>query len=121
MTTMSHYVVMFPADREADWEAGTEAERQATFDVDLEFGRLLEARGGAVTGGNALRHSRQARTIRRGPNGTALVTDGPYAESTEQLSGYFEVTCPDYDALVDAAEILTRAHPVVVIWPTDDE
>jgi hypothetical protein len=118
---MSDYVVMFPADREPDWEAGTEADRQAVFDIDMEFGRLLEARGGSVTGGNALGHSRRARTIRRGPNGTSLVTEGPYAESTEQLSGYFEVTCDEYDALVEAAEVLTRAHPVVVIWPIDND
>ena len=64
---MTDYVVMFPADNEAEWEAGTEADRQATFDTDFEFGQLLEARGGAVTGGAGLTHSSQARTIRRGP------------------------------------------------------
>lgn len=112
---MSDYVVMFPADNEEEWEAGTEADHQATFDTDQEFARLLTARGGAVTGGAGLVHSSQARTVRRGP----LVTAGPYAESVEQLSGFFLVTCDDYDALVEAAEVLTRAHPVVEIRPVD--
>ncbi len=117
---MTDYVVMFPADDEAGWETRTEAERQATFDTDFEFGRLLEARGGAVTGGAGLTHSSQARTIRRGPNADVLVTDGPFAESTEQLSGFFVVTCDDYGALVEAARVLTRAHPVVEIRPVQE-
>ena len=117
---MTEYVVMFPADNEAKRQAGTEADRQATFDIDFEFGQLLAARGGAVTGGAGLTDSSQARTIRRGPNANALVTDGPFTESVEQLSGFFIVTCDDYDALVEAAQILTRVHPVVEIRPVKE-
>lgn len=114
---MPEYVVMFPADNEVEREAGTEADRQATFDTDYEFGQLLEARGGAVTGGAGLTHSRKARTIKRGAKSNVLVSDGPFTKSAEQLSGFFIVTCDDYDSLVDAARILTRAHPVVEIRP----
>jgi len=117
---MTEYVVMFPADNESERRAATEARRQATFDTDFEFGRLLAARGGAVTGGAGLTDSSEARTIRRGPNSEVLVTDGPYAESVEQLSGFFLVTCDDYDVLVDAAQVLTRAHPVVEIRPVKE-
>src|SRR4051794_34903246 len=108
---------MSPADNEAEREAKTEAQRQATFDTDREFGQLLEARGGEVVGGAGLTHSRQARTIRRGPDTRSLVTEGPFAETVEQLSGFFIVTCDDYDALVGAAEVLVLAHPVVEIRP----
>ena len=45
---MTDYVVMFPADNESEWEAGTEADHQATFDTDQEFAELLKSRGGAV-------------------------------------------------------------------------
>ena len=48
---MIEYVVMCPADNEAERVSRTGPERQATFDVDFEFGQLLAARGGAVTGG----------------------------------------------------------------------
>lgn len=88
-----------------------------TWDADYEFGQLLAARGGAVTGGAGLTHSRQARTLRRGSDSRPLVTKGPFAESVEQLSGFFLVTCDDYDALVEAAKVLVRAHPVVEIRP----
>jgi hypothetical protein len=111
------YVVMFPADDEAEMDARSEAERQAVFDTDYEFGQLLAARGGEVVGGAGLTRSKHARTIRRGPESTALVTEGPFAATAGQLSGFFIVTCDDYDALVEAAEVLVRAHPVVEIRP----
>jgi hypothetical protein len=114
---MTEYVVMFPADNEEERAAATQAERQAIWDIDFEFGQLLQARGGAVTGGAGLTLSSEARTIKRGSKSNVKVTDGPYAESVEQLSGFFIVTCDEYDALVDAAQVLTRAHPVVEIRP----
>ena len=117
---MSDYVVMFPADNEAEWEAGTEADHQATFDTDHEFAQLLNARGGAVTGGAGLAHSSKARTIKRGPTSNALITEGPFAETVEKMSGFFIVSCDDYDGLVEAARVLTRAHPIVEIRPVEE-
>lgn len=114
---MTEYVVMFPADNEAEWEAATESERQATYDTDYAFGQLLKECGGAMTGGAGLTHSSKARTISRSPNSAVLVNDGPFAESAEQLSGFFIVTCDDYDALVKVAQVLTEVHPVVEIRP----
>lgn len=64
---MADYVIMFPADIEAEWDEGTVADHQATFDVDVQFAQPLQARGGAVTGGAGLAHSRNARPIQRGP------------------------------------------------------
>jgi hypothetical protein len=117
---MSRYVVMFPADNEAEWEAGSEADHQAVYDNDMEFVKLLEARGGSVTGGASLTHSSQARTIKRGPHANVLVTEGPFTESAEQVSGFYIVTSDEYDALVEAAQVLTRSHPVVEIRPVED-
>ncbi len=116
---MTDYVVMFPADDEPGWEAGTEAEHQAVYDADHEFVQLLKASGGSVTGGAELAHSSKARTLTRGSSSRVLVTEGPFAETAEQLSGFYLVTCTDYDALVEAAQVLTRAHPVVEIRPVE--
>jgi hypothetical protein len=117
---VTDYVVIFPADDEAEWQAGTEADHQATFDTDHEFAQLLQARGGAVIGGAGLAHSRTARTIKRGSGSKPVITDGPFAETVEQISGFFIVTCDDYDALVEAAQVLVRAHPVVEIRPVEE-
>jgi hypothetical protein len=116
---MTDYVILFPGDREADWEAGTEADHQAVYDTDHEFGRLLEQRGGRITGGAELSSTRRAHVVRRGPNGTALVTEGPFAESAEQLSGFYLVTTDDEAGLLEAAEVLVRAHPAVEIRPVE--
>lgn len=116
---MTDYIVMFPADREDEWEAGTEADHQAVYDCDAEFGRLLEQRGGKIIGGAALSDLRRSHAIRRGPNGTALVTEGPFAESAEQLSGFYRVTTDDEAGLLEAAQVLVRAHPAVEIRPVD--
>jgi len=116
---MSDYVVMFPADRETEWEAGSEADHQAVYDTDLEFGRLLAQRGGRITGGAEFATARRTHVVRRGPNGTALVTDGPYAESVEQLSGFYLVTTEDEAGLLDAAHVLLRSHPAVEIRPVE--
>ncbi len=117
---MPEYVVLFPADDEAAWEAGSEADHQLVHDVDTTFARLLQAAGGAITGGAGLAHSSGARTLTRGSS-EVLVSDGPATASTAQLSGFFHVTCGQYDALVDAARVLTRAHPVVEIRPVEPD
>jgi hypothetical protein len=114
---MPEYVVMFPADNEADWEARTPDERQNIFDIDYEFGQRLAKHGGAVTGGKGLTASTQARTLTRGPDSQAIVRKGPAAQAVEQLSGFFIVTCDDYDTLIEAAEVLVHAHAVVEIRP----
>ncbi|GAA1918694.1 YciI family protein [Nocardioides hwasunensis] len=116
---MTEYILLFPADDETVWRAATAAERQVTFDTDAEFVRLLAARGGAVVGGAALEDSTHTRTLRRGGS-DVVITDGPYAETVEQMSGFYVVTCDDYDDLVDAARVLTRVHPVVEIRPVDN-
>jgi hypothetical protein len=112
---MARYVVMFPADNEAEWDAGTDADHQVTYDNDREFGRLLEKRGGTITGGRELDSSHHSHVVRRGPNGTALVTSGPFAESVEQLSGFYFVETDDEEGLIEAAQVLVKAHPAVEI------
>ena len=113
---MSSYVVMFPADNEEAWATHTSDEQQAIFDIDFEFGQRLKARGGSVTGGHGLMPSVYARTLRRRSASEVDVGIGTYAgPGPEQLSGFFTATCPDYDELVQAAEVLTKAHPVVEI------
>jgi hypothetical protein len=118
---MAQYVVMFPADDEAEWESSSEAERQVTFDTDYQFGQLLAASGGAVVGGAGLAASSGARTLRRGTGAEPVVTEGPAQESPAQLSGFFIVRCDDYDALVQAARVLTSVHPVVEIRPVTED
>ena len=69
-----------------------------------QAGRLGPA---ARLGGTA-----KARTL-RGP-GDGTVIDGPFAETKEQLLGFYVLDCADEDAAIDAARTLRRANPHAV-------
>jgi hypothetical protein len=117
---MTDYVILFPADREDRWGPGaTEADHQAVYENDYEFGRLLEQSGGRITGGAELASARRTRVVRRGSAGKAVITDGPYAESVEQISGFYLVSTDDEDGLFEAAQVLVRSHPAVEIRPVE--
>jgi hypothetical protein len=59
-----------------------------------------------------LGETRMARTL-RGP-GKGSVIDGPFAETKEQLLGFYVLDCADDDAAVEAARELRRANPTAV-------
>jgi hypothetical protein len=64
-------------------------------------------RRGIFRAGDPLQASSTATTVRL-QDGKALVTDGPYAETKEQLAGYYILDCEDLDeALAWAAKIPT--------------
>jgi hypothetical protein len=65
------------------------------------------SRRGIFRAADPLQASSTATTVRL-QDGKALVTDGPYAETKEQLAGYYILDCQDLDeALAWAAKIPT--------------
>jgi len=54
----------------------------------------------------------KARTL-RGP-GNGMVVDGPFAETKEQLLGFYVLDCADDDAAIEAARTLRRVNPSAV-------
>jgi hypothetical protein len=58
---------------------------------------------GSIKGGNALQGTNTATTVRV-RDGKRLSTDGPFAETKEQLGGYYLVDVPDLDAAIAMAE-----------------
>jgi hypothetical protein len=56
--------------------------------------------------------TRKARTL-RGP-GAGLAVDGPFAETKEQLLGFYVVDCATEEAALEAARDLRRANPTAV-------
>lgn len=59
-----------------------------------EYEAFGQAHVSSIKGGNALEPSSTAQTVRV-RNGKALTTDGPFAETKEQLGGYYLVEAPD--------------------------
>ena len=108
--------VVFVTEDEPAWEAKSEAERQATWDADYRFGAALERRGGKVVGGSGLGHSRTWQVLEN-RGGVTRRTDGPYAESVEQLGGFFIVESPSMEAVVEAAQEMLPVHVRLEIAP----
>ena len=112
--SMSQYVVLLPGD-EAEWEAAPEEHRQATYAQHHEFAKLLEERGHRVTGGAELAHSRETKLLRTSADGTQTVTDGPFAETVEQLTGFYLIDSPDLDDLLEVCKVLGKGEGVIEV------
>lgn len=54
---------------------------------------------GILHGAEPLARTSTAKTVRH-KNGEAMVTDGPFAETKEQLAGYYILECKDLDEAV---------------------
>ncbi len=68
------------------------------------------ARKGVLMGAEPLAPTSTATTVRM-QNGTALVTDGPFAETKEHLAGYYILECENLDEAIDwAAKIPTACQ-----------
>jgi hypothetical protein len=81
-------------------------------------------RSGKFVGANRLQPTTTATTVRV-RNGKAQTTDGPFAETREQLAGYYLVEATDLDEAVKLAAKIpsarTGAIEVRPIWPMPDQ
>ena len=65
---------------------------------------------GVLLGADPLKPTSTATTVRI-QNGKALITDGPFAETKEQLAGYYILDCRDLDEAMDwAGKIPTACY-----------
>jgi hypothetical protein len=76
-----------------------------------EYGEWVKemADRGVLQGGERLRPASDATTVRV-RNAEVLSTDGPFAETKEQLGGYFLVDCKDLDEAIEVASKLPGAR-----------
>jgi hypothetical protein len=109
---MTQYVILLPGD-EAAWQRATPDERAATYDRHRRFMDLLHERGHRVSGGAELTPSSQARVV-RGDLDAITVSEGPFAETVEQLSGFYIVESDDLDDLLNVCGVLADGEAVEV-------
>jgi hypothetical protein len=74
-----------------------------------EYETFGQQHAGAIKGGNALQPTTEAQTVRL-RNGKALTTDGPFAETKEQLGGFYLVEAPDKAAAAAMAAKIPGAR-----------
>jgi len=89
------YLLALYAD-ESGFSKMTPEQQQQGYASYMAYTEALKT-AGALVGSNRLRPSATATTIRT-TNGKTQVLDGPFAESKEQLGGYYLIDVPDLDA-----------------------
>ena len=103
-------------DEETQWTTLSEEEQGKLFEEYMEFSQGIH-RTGHYLGGEALQPVATATTIRV-RNGKTLTTDGPFAETHEQLGGYYLIEAKDLDeASAIAARIPSARFGSIEIRP----
>ena len=82
-------------ENESRWNTTSEAEQKAMFAEYRAFTESI-AKSGHYKGGEALQPTPTATTVRV-RDGKTLSTDGPFAETKEQLGGFYLVEAQDLD------------------------
>jgi hypothetical protein len=109
------YAILLYADARYGTGPGN-PEWDASLPFHTAFVARLAERGVPFSGG-AL-HGVASSTSLRVRDGERLVTDGPFAETREQLWGFYTVELPDLDAAIDEVAGLWEAeHGTVEIRP----
>lgn len=101
------YFVMLAGDGDVGpWEKLTPEEQQSVMTQFEAFdGACAQRPGVELLGGEALEGGSTATTLRT-RQGELTVTDGPYAEATEQIGGFYLVDAPELDTIVDVCREL---------------
>jgi hypothetical protein len=90
-------------ENEKRWEKGYDKQELAEYGV---FGKEY---AGAIQGGNALKPTSTATAVRV-RDGKRLTTDGPFAETKDQLSGYYLIEAKDLDEAIGIAGKIPAAR-----------
>ena len=90
---------------EKTWEGAGDDERKAVYGRYRAFG---ESAGEKVVGGAELASTSAATTVRV-RDGETIVTDGPFAETKEQLGGFYVLECGSLDEAVELAQRIPLA------------
>lgn len=96
---------------EQDWADVPEEKLKANMDECFAYDDVLR-KGGHFTGGEALQSAAAARTLRF-KDGKVVVTDGPFAETKEQIGGILILEARD---MSHAVELMSK-HPGVRCGP----
>ena len=87
--------------QEGGWNRMTQEEQQRGMAAYMAYTQALTA-AGVLKGSNRLRDTTTATTV-KAVDGKTQVLDGPYADTKEQLGGYYLIEVPDLDAALSWA------------------
>ncbi|HJV09523.1 MAG TPA: YciI family protein [Acidimicrobiales bacterium] len=109
------YALLICTDESA-WAAASPEESAAMTAAYDAFGAEMGARG-VLKGGERLRPTADATTVRVS-GGEVLVSDGPFAETKEQMAGFYLIDCKDLDEAIEiASKVPAAANGTVEVRP----
>lgn len=111
---MKFLITLAESDPDA-WLTASEEEQEEVFARHRAFDAAVAERGRLLEGA-ALDATSTARTI-RSDGGQRTVTEGPYAETAEQITGAYVVDLPDVETAVELAHLLPESY-VIEVRPT---
>jgi hypothetical protein len=100
---MSRYLILLPAP-EAEWAALPASAHEEGMASHGQFQQDLRDEGHTLVTVSPLEPSARATSMRPDGGGGALVTDGPFSESVEQIVGFYLVDTDDDAGLRAACE-----------------
>ncbi len=110
------YLLMLYAD-ESGWKNMSKTEQEQGYAAYMAYTEALK-KAGVWKGSNRLQPVATATTVKNGANGKPQVQDGPYADSKEQLGGYYLIDVPDLDAALSwASRCPAVGHGTVEVRP----
>jgi hypothetical protein len=110
------YLLLLYGDESAEAALDPE-ERRAIVDQHVRFHAELRERG-ALVHGEPLDGSSGGFTVRLGEDGERLVTDGPFAETKEQVGSFYLVECSGHDEALSIAGMVPASPGLIVsAWP----
>ena len=110
---MAEYLILI-YESEADWEAAASPEvYQRVMDAHNRFPEQVEALGAKIVSGRALQPTTTATSVRGGD----AVTDGPFAETKEAVSGFYLIEATDLDQAFEVGKLCPAEFGGVEIRP----
>ena len=112
-----HYLLLIYGDEDGmDWASMPPEEQAAQMHAWNDYTDWLKGKGWYL-GGDALEPTSSATTVRE-RDGKILTTDGPFAETKEQLGGYYLINADSLDEAIEwAAKVPASRHGSVEVRP----
>jgi hypothetical protein len=101
-----------------DMSARGNAPQEAVAEMYKAYARFGEEFGSNIVGGEELESPTVATTVRLDSGGDVMTTDGPFAETKEQLAGFYLVEAKDLDGAIQiAARVPSAAFGAIEVRP----
>jgi len=105
---MPQYAALIYEQGDPDWSSAESPDKQAML---AEYGAFGAAAAAVIRGGAALYPTTTGTTVqvKGGRDGDIVTTDGPFAETAEVLTGFYQLECADLDEAVKWAARIPAA------------